>query len=1073
MVVGAVVGFYTGGSTWYAMAGSMASGAATGSAIGGMIDPPKGPNITGPRLSDLSQQMASYGAVVPRIYGTAALAGNVFWIENNALKEVEVNESQGGKGGGGSDVTTYAYFATFALGLCQGPADGIGRIWCNGTLIYDGGGSSYEGALATSELSKGIRFYSGSDTQMPDSRMQATLGIDYTPAFRGLCYLVFDDFALADYGNTLMGAQFKVEVIKDGQFVSNIIYQTKKAVSGSSGRLRAVAVKGRSKTSRWMSGYYLNDILLHVVNEDGSVTSQRALPYSTSPENVIFRDVSLHNLSWAVADNTGNAALQSLHHSGGVVTMQQSYEDARSACEVDGVLLIYAFGAPLASKETGARVYDSAGNIVSLVPYVVQGTEILRHAGSKDEFAIFSPTGRIMRYMSGVWSESTILCQSSISVLAMVDAYIENGIIVRLWDHDTVVSGVANYGFDKFDFYTLALIESGFAKFSNQGSEDKFLGYIDQNLASQTGYCDIGSNYGVHGGFYAVSTIRTIGSQPALLGDIIEAECLQAPSLQAGDIDLSSVSDVVRGYRVSSTGSLRASIEPLQSVWPFDVVQSGYKIKFKRRASSTSVATVAEADFDARASGDKAGQRLTAVREMTSQLPARVTLKYLDVNREYDIGEQYAERLNTGSVNKTSVEPPIVLDADDAAQAVEVLLYLYWMERTTMAFALPPSYRHLEPGDIITIPVDGALIDVRLTDVDHESSGVVRCGARPHVPATYVSTATTDSGSVLVSAAAARGGTNFELLDIPVIVDDYSVSGYIAALGRYRTGWTGGSVFRSIDGGMSYSSVATTSLASSIGYATSAIGMPASFGMIDAATAFNVSIHVETLSSVTEQQMLAGANHFAFGADGRWEIIAAQNCVLQIDGSYLLTNILRGRFGTEANAGLHLLGDRLVQLSKSRLQFIQASINQIGTDALFKSSSFGASLDGYPGASFVYRGVNLKPLSPIYLNGSRHPTTNDWSIEWLRRSRIGGEWRDAVDVPLGEAREAYDVEIYSSATYTTLIRTFSGLSSAAATYTSAQQVADFGSNQPTLYVKVYQLSDTVGRGSPLITSISR
>ena len=127
MVVGAVVGFYTGGSTWYAMAGSMASGAATGSAIGGMIDPPKGPNITGPRLSDLSQQMASYGAVVPRIYGTAALAGNVFWIENNALKEVEVNESQGGKGGGGSDVTTYAYFTTFALGLCQGPADGIGR----------------------------------------------------------------------------------------------------------------------------------------------------------------------------------------------------------------------------------------------------------------------------------------------------------------------------------------------------------------------------------------------------------------------------------------------------------------------------------------------------------------------------------------------------------------------------------------------------------------------------------------------------------------------------------------------------------------------------------------------------------------------------------------------------------------------------------------------------------------------------------------------------------------------------------------------------------------------------------
>ena len=40
-------------------------------------------------------------------------------------------------------------------------------------------------------------------------------------------------------------------------------------------------------------------------------------------------------------------------------------------------------------------------------------------------------------------------------------------------------------------------------------------------------------------------------------------------------------------------------------------------------------------------------------------------------------------------------------------------------------------------------------------------------------------------------------------------------------------------------------------------------------------------------------------------------------------------------------------------------------------------------------------------------------------------------------------------------------------------YTSAQQVTDFGSNQATLYVKVYQLSEYVGRGQPLTTSITR
>jgi len=61
----------------------------------------------------------------------------------------------------------------------------------------------------------------------------------------------------------------------------------------------------------------------------------------------------------------------------------------------------------------------------------------------------------------------------------------------------------------------------------------------------------------------------------------------------------------------------------------------------------------------------------------------------------------------------------------------------------------------------------------------------------------------------------------------------------------------------------------------------------------------------------------------------------------------------------------------------------------------------------------------------------------------------------------------------SSGTYTTLKRTFFSLTSETTPYTSAEQVADFGSNQSTLYVKVYQISATVGRGYPLTTSITR
>jgi hypothetical protein len=1082
-IVGAIVGFYTGGSTWYAMLGSAATGASVGSAVGGMIDPPKGPNITGPRLSDLNQQMASYGAVVPRLYGTAALAGNIFWIENNSLKEVEQNESQGGKGGGGSEVTTYAYYATFALGLCQGPVDGIRRIWCNGTLIYDAGTIDYETAVASAELARGIRFYSGNDTQLPDSRMQATLGVDDTPAFRGLCYLIFEDFPLRDYGNTLMGAQFKVEVIKAANYDNVTLavdsYPTPASYVVYPSMAQMVSIAGRSQSTRWVVGNYTNNMALVNLSQDNPVPVVTDISFGGA-SGLINRWMRLDTiLAGVVLYGGGNGTNINLFYYtfNGKDWFAQDWtgwsnDQVKAICEVDGLILYVQHGAT--GGLSNMRVVGSNGFVYTL-PTMPSFLVVIAHDGTADHWILAYASGAIWKYDSGTLTATSVSLPAG-AASEVYDIYLEGDVVYRLWK--TAVK--TSLAWDSFSFSTLAPISSGQVTVPSYSdsmtiNENGWPAmHLADNIMTVVGdtYPNNGFNNELGVGIVTTLLNRIAGaSEP--LADIIEAECLQAPSLVAGDLDTTGISDTVRGYRVSSTGSLRACLEPLQSVWPFDVIQSGYKVKFKRRSTSTSVATIADTELDARAGGDKAGQRLTAVREMNTQLPYRVAMKYLDIDREYDIGEQYAERLNTGSVNQTAVEPPIVLSAQEAARVVEVLLYLYWMERTTLAFALPPTRRDLEPGDIITIPVDGGTMDVRLTDVDHESTGVVRCNARPHNAATYVSTATTDSGVTASSLIGIQGGTNFELLDIPVIVDDYSVSGYIVGIGRYRNGWTGGSVYKSIDDGLSYSSAASAALPSAMGQGINALSAPASFGLIDTASALNATIYVEALASVTEAQMLAGANHFAYGVDGRWEIIAAKTCTLQADGSYTLTNLLRGRFGTEAYASQHIIGDKLVMLSRARLQFIQASINQIGLAALFKSATFGSALDDYPGRAFTYRGVNLKPLAPVYLNGSRHPSTNDWSLEWLRRSRIGGEWRDGVDVPLGEAREAYDVEIYSSSAYTTIKRTFSGLTTPAASYTSAQQVADFGSNQSTLYVKVYQLSDSIGRGSALTTSITR
>ena len=94
---------------------------------------------------------------------------------------------------------------------------------------------------------------------------------------------------------------------------------------------------------------------------------------------------------------------------------------------------------------------------------------------------------------------------------------------------------------------------------------------------------------------------------------------------------------------MASPGTIRSALEPLQAAWPFDVVQRGYKIKFLPRGGS-SVVTIDADDLDARSASGKPGVQITTSREMDSQLPRVLTIKHVDYDREYEAGEQRAER---------------------------------------------------------------------------------------------------------------------------------------------------------------------------------------------------------------------------------------------------------------------------------------------------------------------------------------------------------------------------------------------------------------------------------------------
>lgn len=1087
-VIGAVIGFFAGGPT-----GAL-YGAQLGMGIGGYIDPPKGPKIQGPRLSDLAVQTSTYGAFIPRIYGTVAQTGNVFWLENNQLKEVAKTESQGGSkgGGGGAEVTSYTYYATFAVGLCDTngvPIAGIRRIWIGSKLFYDAGSADIGTLAASNEASPLFKLYTGTETQLPDPRMQATLGVANTPAYRGLAYLVFYDLPLADYQNSLAGAQIKVEVVGSGTMtysvtqtasisaddwhsrfaiVGNYLY----AYSAIANKLNVFNIANPAKPffvsfatsvanvqDLERSGNYIytvdqsGNLYTHniSVRESPVVYGSTVLTGGVNPQKMAVDGSYLYIANYGQTVLPYNGTLQIFDIATFAPILKSTLFFTERAMDV----AIYGNYAYVIFQDADLQIVDisnkSAPVVIASFPMAALATNLIKIVAN---FAYITTSVSVLRILDLIIPTSPV-ARGNCAIPAAPYALVWENNYIYMVTGPATANGIAVFNVANPDIPFFAASAPG--------------GHQFDGITVKNNYIFIGNSfYELKSFFFAGPLIASVS--PALSA-IVQAECLASKLLTTTDIDTVSLTSTVRGYRVSSLGAIRGGLEPLQGAWPFDAVQAGYKIKFIPRGQA-SVATISVGKLDARAAGNKPGVQIKNIREMDSVLPRKVSIKYFDSEREYDNGEQQAERLNTDAVNILTLEMAIVFTATEALQKADVLLYLYWLERYDITLNLPPEYNNLEPADVITIVAADATYILRLTAITYTADSRLECNAKYNNAATYISPALGASGQSTGVTLTSAGPTLFELLDIPLIQDAFNLSGYPVAMTGYLSGWPGGVLYRSDDGGATWTSVqGFTPPGSKIGYATNTLAAHSGL-LIDKAGTLTVKMYQGALSSVTELQMLNGTNHFAYGADGRWEMVAAKNCVIQGDGSYILTDFLRGRFGTEWATGLHAINDKIIYLSSTQLKFVLANTSTIGAARSYRGITAGKPINSDATKLFTYRGVNLKSLSPVYINGNRHPTTNDWTLTWVRRTRLGNGWYPTVMATLGESVESYETEIYDAAGYATVKRTILS-STPTLAYTSAQQVTDFGSNQATLYVKIYQMSDIVGRGYPLKTSITR
>lgn len=1080
-IVGGTIGFFTGGPAW------ALRGAQIGMIVGGAIDPPKGPVINGPRLDDLSAQTASYGTFIPRAYGTVPVTGNVFWVQGDKLIEVITSTTSGGKGGPEQTTNLASYYASFAVGLCQGPIDGVRRIWIGGQLWYDAGSDDLATIIASNEAASSFTLYLGTDTQAADPLIQADRGVANVPAYRGRAYIVFDMLPLEKYGNSLMAAQVKVEVVKNATLSADLVDTLVIPANASWSLYRSCACNQHDPYG------YRNFVI-----------ANSGTPASTYWIREIGGAINVTKLSDDGYVNAISTSLTELQYAYAGDAFSNTNQYARWGS--NGDLYWYDCGASYrcyALAEGGGNVFIAMTPVSGVGYYMVQVPKT--YSGTSGSAGIEVPAYSVIYLNTQVnfsclatWNGDAVVFSrqgggtlnplyidiytgSSTVPLALSDSF---SVLVG-GDANPIISQTAS-GYVSDD--KLYIVHSAAVSSATILVVDLIKKAIDVSYTVPASLSGITTpewpsvyahNNLVFWGQRQVSDAfrsqvwrlnKLTDSASLLLGDVVQAECLKSNLLSAGDIDVTELTDSVRGYRVSQLGAIRGALDPLRAAWPFDVVQHGYQIKFKRRGSA-SVATIPSSQLDARAAGEAPGVQITDSREMDLMLPRRVDVSYLDATREYDINKQMSpERTSTESISIRSVDLPIVFNAAESAQTAEMLLYLYWMERHDVSLRLPPEYSALEPGDVISITADTADYELRLLATNTLPDGRIECRAKYNKAAIYTPVAPGEEGQSTGGTLTLDGPAVYQLLDIPLLRDDDDTAGFTVAMAGSLSGWPGGVLYRSDDGGQTWSDLRAFTPGAVIGYANGTLSAHGGT-VIDFSSTLSVRLYSGSLSSVTHTQMFAGQNWFAYGTHGRWEIIAAANCVLQGDGSYVLSDFLRGQRGTEWASGLHAAYDRLVMLDSAVLAFISVNSSTIGAARTYRGITSGKPLSSDADMSFTYAGVNLECLSPVHLTGNRHPGTNDWTLEWIRRSRYD-QWRDYVDTPLGEVIESYEIDIYADGTYSTLKRTLTA-STPAVAYTSAQQVTDFGSNQATLYVKIYQLSATVGRGYPLTTSITR
>jgi hypothetical protein len=533
------------------------------------------------------------------------------------------------------------------------------------------------------------------------------------------------------------------------------------------------------------------------------------------------------------------------------------------------------------------------------------------------------------------------------------------------------------------------------------------------------------------------------------------------------DISVTGLSDTLRGLVIARAGQASGVLAPLAIAYNFDMAEQAGQVRCVKRGAGMKGVIPIE-DMGAVEGADNSAEPARFKSVTVLEMPKEVSLTHLDPALDYQINSQRAFKDIGNAENKLSVELPLTISVDEARRIADRTLWEAWTARRSVTFSLTDKWVRRSSGDVLGVLVDGQIIPYKIVRISRGDNGVSAFEAQRDDPEVYTSEAVGTNGNVPANDVKFPGVTRLVLMDMPIVQDGNDDTGFYWVVTGASTGWRGADIRRSIDGGSTYSSMSKVGVRTVIGDVAVALPIgPTDFW--DRGNSLTVVLDYagSTLESMSEDLIIAGFNAAWLGpANGQGgEVIQFATATLTAPGTYQLSNLLRGRLGTEANT-THGSAEVFVLLRTTTLGRTEFGPADWYYSRLFKPVSLLTNEVDTTAQAFTNNGVGKMPKSPVHIAGARDGS-NNLTVTWVRRTRLQVPGLGLGPVPLGELSEAYSIDIYSGAT---VVRTIAA-TTPTATYTAAEQTADGLSPGAPVALRVYQLSDVRGRGVPGIATV--